>query len=250
MAEGLVVEQRDDVVVLRMDFGRANALSPEVVDTMGTAISELGGAPTVLTGTGTAFSAGLDLFTLNTLDRPEFEEFVEKFSVVMVQVLAAQGPMIAAINGHAVAGGCILALACDARIATEGDFKIGMNELAIAVTLPAVGLEIPRGALTPAALRRVILGAELMDPETAWDLGVIDEIVSDPEAAVDRACELARSLAIHPKAFSALKGSIVSPIAHRIKETRVGLDTRFVESWFSDEAKAAREEILARLEKK
>ena len=249
MSEGLAVEQRDGVTLLRMQFGRANALGPEVVDVLSTAISELAGAPAVLTGSGRTFSAGLDLLSLHALGRPEFEAFVERFTVLLVQLLAARGPMIAAINGHAVAGGCIMALACDNRIGTAGDFKIGMNELAIGVTLPAAGLEIPRGALTPAALRRVTLNAELMDPETALDIGVLDELASDGEAAVERACELARSLGRYGDVFTTVKGGIVGPVAHRIKEHRAAFDHRFVESWFSETARNAREEALAKLKK-
>jgi enoyl-CoA hydratase len=249
MSKGLAVEQRDGVTLLRMQFGRANALGPEVVDVLSTAISELDGAPAVLTGEGRTFSAGLDLLSLHELDRPDFEAFVERFTVLLVQVLAARGPMIAAINGHAVAGGCIMALACDKRVGTAGDFKIGMNELAIGVTLPAAGLEIPRGALSPAALRRVALDAELMDPQRALDIGVLDELAPDAETAVDRACQQARSLGHYGHVYSVVKGSIVGPVAHRIKEHRPGYDLRFVESWFSEEATKAREAALARLKK-
>jgi enoyl-CoA hydratase len=202
-----------------------------------------------LTGDGRTFSAGLDLLTLHELGRPDFEVFVERFTVLLVQVLAARGPMIAAINGHCVAGGCIMALACDKRIGTAGEFKIGMNELAIGVTLPAAGLEIPRGALTPAALRRVALDAELMDPQAALDIGVLDELVPDAETAIERALEQASALGRYGDVFTTVKGTIVGPVAHRIKEHRAAFDHRFVESWFSETATKAREEALARLKK-
>lgn len=249
MSKGLVVEQREGVTLLRMQFGRANALGPEVVDVLSRAISELDGAPAVLTGEGRTFSAGLDLLSLHELDRPDFEAFVERFTVLLVQVLAARGPMIAAINGHAVAGGCIMALACDKRVGTAGEFKIGMNELAIGVTLPAAGLEIPRGALTPAALRRVALDAKLMDPQTALDIGVLDEIAPDAETAVDRALEQARALGEYGDVFTTVKGTIVGPVAHRIKDHRAAFDHRFIESWFSETATKARVETLTRLKK-
>ena len=249
MASGLKIEERDGVRVLRMQFGRANAMNTRMLDELAAALSAGDPQPTVLTGEGKIFCAGLDLVELDALDRDDFEAFLTRFSRTMVQVLTTPFPLVAAVNGHAVAGGCVLALACDYRVGTKGEFKIGMNELAIGVTLPAAGLEIPRGALTPAALRRVALNAELMDPQTALDIGVLDELAPDAETAIERACELARSLGQYGDVFTTVKGSIVGPIAHRIKDHRVAFDHRFVESWFSEGARNAREEALAKLKK-
>jgi hypothetical protein len=81
------------------------------------------------------------------------------------------------------------------------------------------------------------------------DIGVLDELAPDAETAIDRACQRARSLGRYGDVYSVVKGSIVGPVAHRIKEHRPGFDHRFVESWFSDEATKAREEALARLKK-
>ena len=250
MSEPLAIEERDGVAVLRMQFGRANALNPEVVAHLRAGFDQASPLPTVLTGEGSIFCAGLDLVSLDRMTREEMEAFVERFSALMVQVLTARQPVIAAVNGHAVAGGCVLALACDQRVGTAGDFKIGMNELAIGLTLPAVALEIPRGVLTPAALRKVVLAAELVDPQRARSLGLLDEVADDAETAVDRACEIARHLGREPEAFAHVKGSVVLPIADGIRELRAALDYRFVDTWFSAAATVTRQAAVARLTQK
>lgn len=249
MSNGLRIEERQGVSVAHMEFGRANALGPEVVETLIGGLARVSG-PTVLTGEGRIFSAGLDLTGLDGLSRDEVEEFVQRFSTLMIQVLTARRPVVAAVNGHAVAGGCILALACDYRVGTDGDFKIGLNELELGLTLPAAALEITRSALTPLAQRRVVLGAELTDPSTAVELGILDELATDPATAVDVACRKARDMGNAPQAFASVKGALLAPVAEAVKARREALDRRFVDIWFGEEATRRRQQALERLRQK
>lgn len=246
---GLRIEEREGVSVARMEFGRANALGPEVVETLIGGLARISG-PMVITGEGRIFSAGLDLVALDELGGEEVEDFVDRFSALMIQVLTARRPVVAAVNGHAVAGGCILALACDHRVGTVGDFKIGLNELALGLTLPASALEIARAALGPQAQRRVILAADLVDPAAAVELGVLDELAADPAANLERACEVAREMGSAPQAFASVKGALVAPVAEAVKDRRKALDRRFVDIWFGEEATRRRREAVERLKQK
>lgn len=246
MEDGVRTEERDGVRVVRMEFGSANAIGPESCAAL-ERVLESGGGPTVLTGEGRVFSAGLDLVKLDPLDREAMEDFVERFSVMMVRALTAPYPLIAAVNGHAVAGGCVLAMACDHRVGVAGDTKIGMNEMAIGLTLPAVVIEILRGRLTSDHARTVILGGALYTPEEALDVGLLDHLVADADQAVDRACRDARELNRSPREFSAMKGSLVSPIVERFRDTREALDRRFLDSWFAEPATRTRRQTLERL---
>lgn len=245
----LRIEERDGVRIIRMEFGRANAISPAVAESL---TRELGAGqiPTVLTGEGRIFSAGLDLLSLEGHDREAMEDFVERFSVMLTRALTAPYPLLAAVNGHAVAGGCVLGMACDYRVGVEGPYKIGMNEMAIGLTLPAIVTEIIRGRLDPSHARRVILGGALYAPEDACAVGLLDEVASDGDAAIDRACEEARRLGRARREFAAMKGSLVSPIVERFRATREALDRRFLDSWFSDETRELRQETVARLRQK
>jgi len=239
-------ETADGARILRMEFGAANALGPQVVEAL---LAELRREqiPTVITGEGSVFSAGLNLVELGPLGRQEIAAFVERFSVLMTLVLTTRYPLVAAVNGHAVAGGCVLSMACDHRIGIDGPFTIGMNEMAIGLTLPAVVTEILRGKLAADDARTVILGGTLFSPADAVDVGLLDEIATDSDAAIRRALEVARDLGKSPTEFAAMKGSLVAPITERLQQTREALDTRFVESWFSEQTTELRLDLVTRL---
>jgi enoyl-CoA hydratase len=239
-------ETVDGVRILRMEFGAANALGPRVVEAL---VDEFKReqVPTVITGEGSVFSAGLNLVELDRLGYAEIEAFIERFSVLMMLTLTARFPLVAAVNGHAVAGGCVLSMACDHRIGVDGPFKIGMNEVAIGLTLPAVVTEILRGKLAVNHARTVILGGALFSPADAVGAGLLDEIAPDCEAALHRAIDVAKDLGKSPAEFAAMKGSLVAPITERLQHTREALDIRFVDSWFSDQATALRRDLVAKL---
>ncbi len=250
MSSGMVIEQRDGVRVARMEFGRANAMNQELLDGLAAGLADGDPQPTVLTGEGRIFSAGLDLVTLDSIDRDGLEKFLTRFAATMIQVLTTPYPLVAAVNGHAVAGGCVLALACDYRVGTEGEFKIGMNELSHGLPLPAVASEIPRGALTPQTYRTVVMSAVLMAPETAQKVGIFDMVSEDAESCIEQACTLARAQGKSLVAFAAVKAAVVAPIITAIKELREPLDRRFVDIWFSDATTASRRATIESLESK
>jgi len=250
MASGLQIEQRDGVRVARMQFGRANVINREMLDELAAALTEGDPQPTVITGEGNIFSAGLDLVALDALDRDAFEDFVTLFSRTMIQVLTTPYPLVAAVNGHAVAGGCVLALACDYRVGTEGEFKIGMNELSHGLSLPAVASEIPRGALAPQTYRTVVLSGVLMTPETARQVGILDMMAADAETAVEQACALASEQGKSLAAFAGVKAAVIAPVVSAIKELREPLDRRFVDIWFSDAVIESRRATIESLKNK
>lgn len=250
MASGLQIEQRDGVRLARMQFGRANAINQRMLDELAAALTDGDPQPTVITGDGNVFSAGLDLVALDALDRDAFEDFVTLFSRTMIQVLTTPYPLVAAVNGHAVAGGCVLALACDYRVGTEGEFKIGMNELAHGLSLPAVASEIPRGALAPQNYRTVVMSSVLMTPETARQVGILDMVAADADAAVEQACALARHQGTSLSAFAGVKAAVVAPVVSAIKELRESLDRRFIDIWFSDAVTESRRATIESLKNK
>lgn len=239
-------ETIDGVRILHMEFGAANALGPRVVEELVTELRREQ-VPTVLTGDGSIFSAGLNLVEVDSLGREEMAEFIERFSILMTLTLTTRFPLVAAVNGHAVAGGCVLAMACDHRVGVDGPFKIGMNEMAIGLTLPGVVTEILRGKLSAEHARAVILGGALFSPAEAVDAGLLDELAPDPGAAMQRAADVARNLGRSPGEFAAMKGSLVAPITERMQHTRAPLDVRFVESWFGEHTTALRRDMVAKL---
>jgi enoyl-CoA hydratase/carnithine racemase len=181
-----------------------NALATGLMETTLAAIRGSAGAPLLLAGAGDAFSAGLNLKEVVSLDQRGMERFLTLLEELVSALFAHPGPTVACLNGHAIAGGCVLALCCDHRI-VRGDpaIRIGLNEVALGVPFPPRTLAAVLHRVPPRARDEVILGAELHAPDAALRLGLIDEIAADPLA---RGRERLKLLASHPAdAYAATK---------------------------------------------
>ena len=114
-----------------------NALSPELMDRVLATLRQSFGAPVLLTGSGDAFSAGLDLKALGKMDPSSLETYLRKLEALVETLYTYPGPTVAAVNGHAIAGGCVLALCCDFQVITDQPkVKYGLNELALGLQFP------------------------------------------------------------------------------------------------------------------
>src|SRR3979490_2959749 len=132
------IERNGPVALLRMENGKANAISATLLERLGGLVAQLGDArAAVITGQGSAFCAGLDLPALADLDRATMRGFIRRFDALMLRIFELPIPLIAAVNGHAVAGGCVLALQADLRLAADPDARTGLNETAPGTRPPA-----------------------------------------------------------------------------------------------------------------
>jgi enoyl-CoA hydratase/carnithine racemase len=203
------------------------------------AIRAAAGDAILLTGDGDAFSAGLNLKEVAGLDRPGLERFLGVLEDLVAALYTYPGPTIAWVNGHAIAGGCVLAMCCDLRVMTsrEGP-RIGLNEVAIGVKYPPKVFQMVRARLRPPAIDRVVLDAALYDARTALWLGLVD-VVGDEIEALKRGAQLA---ALPRDAYAAAK--------HEIRGTLADDPVRFrdevVPYWASDEVKARLSAVLKR----
>src|SRR5256885_15646914 len=119
------IEQSGDVALITLQSGKVNAVGPEFLQDFGKLLDEAAGARAVaLTGAGNQFTAGLDLPSLIDLDRPTMRRFIDLFDALMLRIFEQPMPLVAAVNGHAIAGGCVLALQCDLRLAADKDARI------------------------------------------------------------------------------------------------------------------------------
>lgn len=168
----------DNVAVLQLDNGKANAMNPELLQALEAGLDAFDSGPghaLVLTGYDRFFSAGLDLITVSTLDRAAMGSFMAHFERLMTRVFHCPRPVVAAVNGHAVAGGCILAAQADWRVLARGKVNYGTNETQLGVGLPPAALEPFRNGFHPAAVIRGLLLGELFQPEQALELGLVHE---------------------------------------------------------------------------
>lgn len=193
MAERVHYEERDGVAEVVMDDGAVNKMSPEMLADLHDACdrAERDGAVLLLSGRPGMFSAGFDLKVFPQ-GREATVGMLRAGATLARRLLSFPLPVVALATGHAYPMGAFLLLASDRRIGVEGDFRIGLNETAIGLTLPLFAVAIARQRLAPAYFQRVTTG-DLYGPEEAVRAGFLDERVS-PERAWDRAREVARGL--------------------------------------------------------
>ena len=191
-------EDRDGIAVLRIEHGKANTLDMESCNAVVEAFDHAGDArAVVLTGAGRIFSAGVDLFRVLEGGERYIEAFVPAMCRAFERVFVHPAPVVAAANGHAIAGGCLLVAAADQRLMAQGAARIGIPELQVGVPFPPIALEIMRSATPPQHFRTIVYRAGTHEPAAALALGLIDEVV-EPEALLDRALATAERLASVP----------------------------------------------------
>jgi len=238
MAEPFVVEKAEGVAMVRLQTGKANAINPAFIVAANAALDAAAGAgAVVLTGVGRSFCAGLDLVTLYEFGRGQLLTFMGQFDRLVLRLFTWPRPVVAAVNGHAIAGGCILALACDVRIMARGEFKVGLNEIELGLPLPTSALEVARASLQPGQLETMLYGGQLYGPEELEAKGVVDSL-ANPDTLLIESQVVARHLAAKPAlAFTELKESLRRPFADRIEAAIRAATDRFVEAWFYADAR-------------
>ncbi|MEX2554174.1 MAG: enoyl-CoA hydratase/isomerase family protein [Actinomycetota bacterium] len=229
---------KEEIAILRIEHGPVNALDAELLAALADTLDDVEGRAQaiVLTGTGPAFSAGADLIRLLEEGSHYVEAARPHASRAFERMFTISRPVVAAINGHAIAGGCVIALACDHRIMASGDHRLGLAELKVGVPFPAWALEIVRFAVPAPHLQRLIYSGRLATPDEALVLGLVDEIVA-PDQLMERALVIARRLASIPAAtFALTKRSLRDPFAERAR-TAGPIDDEGMAVWASSETR-------------
>src|SRR4051812_9559367 len=188
-------QTNDGIVTLRLAYGKASALDVELCEGIAAALREsLQARAVILTGTGSIFSAGVDLFRMTGEGAAYVDRFFPALRDAFETLYRFPRPLVAAVNGHAIAGGCLMAAASDYRLMAAG--KIGVPELLVGVPFPAIAIEILQHAAGRDAQQLAYSGATIT-PEEAVSKGLIDEVV-DAHQLMLRAEEVAQQLAAIP----------------------------------------------------
>jgi enoyl-CoA hydratase len=198
----------------------------------------------VVTGSGHIFSAGVDLKRLVDGGVPYVREFLPALSAMFAAVFAHPKPVVAAINGHAIAGGCVLACAADKRLMARDAGRIGVPELLVGVAFPPVAMEIMRCATAPQYFEDAIFGAATHPPPEAAARGFVHDIV-DPHALLERAVAAATTMAaLPPGAFALSKRQTRAPALARMEDA--GVDAAVAQIWTAPETLARIRDYVAR----
>ena len=231
----ITTETRDRVTVVRMAHGKVNAFDPELmgglIDQLA-ALEEADTSAVVLTGTGRVFSAGVDLRGLTGGGPGYVKKLLPLLGGAFFKAFTFPKPVVAAVNGHAIAGGCVLTCACDYRIMADGGGRIGTPELSVGVPFPSMALEILRLTVPAHRLQALIYRGLTCTPAEAVENGLVDEVAA-PDAVVDRAVEMAARLgSLPPASFALTKRIIREPSQARVREMQA-VDEKVTEAWMS-----------------
>ncbi len=241
------VETRDAIAVITLDRPKANAFSPELVAELSAAFSGNAKAGGIVLASALPgmFSGGWDLPLLIDRDRKAMEEFVGAYCDLVRQIFVFGAPVVAALPGHAIAGGLILAMAADERIAAQGNGKFGLSEVILGVSVPQCLMEPFRHVLGARHMERLAATGENADLERALAIGLVDRVVP-AETLLDSAIERARFLAgLSGPAYAAIKRRSRAAAVARFDQARN--HDPFLDFWFGDDAQFRIKDLVARL---
>lgn len=235
----LETSERDGIRTVRIHHGKAGALDLELCEALAAAFRDASSARAmVLAGTGRIYSAGVDLPRVLAEGESYTRRFLAALDACFRSLFELERPAVAAINGHAIAGGCILACACDARLMAEGDATIGAPELVVGVPFPALALEILRLAGGDALARRLAMTGGSLPAAEAHRAGIVDRLVPAAELESASHAEALRLAAIAPASFALVKRQLRSPALERVAALK-DHDERVVRAWCSPEIRAS-----------
>ncbi|MEU4422405.1 enoyl-CoA hydratase/isomerase family protein [Actinoplanes sp. NPDC024001] len=231
-----MIEQADadGIAVVRLAHGKVNALDVELlreITAVFTGLAASAHPAVVLTGTGRSFSAGVDLWRVIDGGAGYVEAFLPALSDALLAVLTLEKPVVAAVNGHAIAGGAVLACAADHRVMADSGGRIGVTELLVGVPFPPAALEIVRWSLGASRARSAVLSGRTFGPAEAVTAGFADQVVAGSDlltAALAAAHQLA---AIPADTFHLTKRQLLLPLHDRLDQDRPAYDEQARALW-------------------
>ena len=246
MTRHLELEWRERIAIVRIDRPPANALDLELLDEADAFLEELRAADpaaVVITGREGFFSAGVDLKAAPRLDPAGQRAMVDQLNRLFETVYGFGRPVVCAVNGHAIAGGLVLALCGDYRVGPLSG-KFGLTELRAGIPYPVAAMAIVKAELTPGVARRLVLGAELIEHQEAHALGLFDEL-APPDSLLARSLEVARELAALPaEAYARIKAQLRDGTLSEIADALASGSDPVAHSWIGTESGRAAAAIL------
>lgn len=232
------VEDHDGIAVLTLKRGKANALDIELCEAIAArfvALRSEASRAVVITAQGRIFSAGVDLIRVGHGGARYIREFLPSLHKLYEAVFFHPKPVVAAINGHAVAGGCVLACCADRRIMARDSGRIGVTEILVGVPFPALAFEILRFAVPPQALPEFTLGGATYATDAALDRGLVDEIAEPPDLLNDAIAVATELAELSPPAFAQTKSQLRQTVSERMAANGAEIDRAVTDIWCADE---------------
>lgn len=236
------VNNEDGIVTLTLTRGKVNALNGSVInelrETFELLESDLAARAVILTGQGKFFSFGFDVPEFIAYTKEQFQDFVTDFTNLYRYLFTYPKPLVAAINGHAIAGGCMLTLPCDVRLMVNGNAKISLNEINFGSPVFAGSTEMLRFWVGGANATEILYSGSMYTADEAASLGLVNE-VTDEIALAGRARARALELALKsPPAFSNIKALLRESAVREMVAREQDSIRKLVDIWYSDRTRA------------
>jgi len=230
----------EDIAVVTINRPKVNALNEPLVEELYECLQKLADKPNahvktiILTGLGSFFSFGLDVPEFLSYPKDAFTRFLAKFTELISYIFQYPKPVVAALNGHAVAGGCMLAIACDYRLMVSDKAKISLNEITFGSSVFASAVYILKHWVGGRNAEHILYSGKMYSAEEARGLGLIDEVVSK-ENLEEAARKTARDLASkNGDAFQSIKMLLRRPLWEEINKREINSILEFTEIWYSE----------------
>jgi enoyl-CoA hydratase len=242
------IEQQEGIAILVLDKPPVNAVDRRLVADGREGLLKISAdkkiRALVITGAGKCFSAGLDLKVAPYYSAQEQRQMVEELNDIVLTLYGFPIPTVAAVNGHAIAGGFILAIACDYRIGTTAECKIGVTESRVGIPFPVSTMEVLLAELSPPMARKMILVGRNFGPEEAHRNSILDELQA-PKKVLSRAIEVARDLGTMPRqAYTQIKHQLRGNTISRIRKVIDEGSDPLLTAWMKEEGRIASAELL------
>ena len=242
-----------DLAIVRLQRPHGNAINDELARDLVAACREVERDDALrgilLAASGKLFSPGLDLLELVDLDRSTMERFLEDFNACVLELYRFPKPMVGALHGHALAGGCVFSLTADWRVLSE-HAMVGLNESRVGVAFPFGVAMILRESVPVAHLEEIVLFGRNYTGDEAVRIGLVHEIHAAEGFEAFCLSRLAELASRDPRALSITKRYLRSAAVERIREQAAGFDSEFLDSWFSEGTRQRIGEIVANLRRR
>ena len=252
-AQAVTLTRDGGIGVVRLARAHENAIDDSVVEGLVAALSEAESDPEIggvlLAADGKIFCPGLDLHALLPLDRDAMERFMRRFSAAVLSLYTFPKPVVAAVHGHALAGGCVLAICADWRVLKAGAV-IGLNEVKIGVPLPFGVALVVREAIPKHKVAAVALLGRNHADEDAIAAGLADELAAEGQVEATARERLQEFLAKDAFSFAVTKRYLRSAAVERIRANDRLLLTEWLDGWFSKGTRARIEAVVSQLMEK
>jgi enoyl-CoA hydratase/carnithine racemase len=243
------IKKRDRILIIKMARGKANALNSAMVDELSETICRTETDPSIraivlASDRPKFFSGGFDVKEVFGYARETMTEFFGRFIDLYESMLLSKKPVVAAVNGHAYAGGAVLALASDARVMAQGEFGFALNEINIGLVLPPGMMRMAIRAAGPVAARELVVGGKILSPAEALAARLASEVV-ETEAVIETALARARELAGKPpETFGKVKRLFNEALGLPPARSDREFLAQFIEHWFSVESIEHKQKVI------